>query len=177
MFNSNFIQKSSVSFKQPIGKNIASFFTKMPHPASLKQSYDSACSHTPQQIVTGNKNTMSTSSTNVFGKRPTVTLISTRTLKKNLISVPNSKINFFKLSNTNSPLLSSCQKTVKCKANSISFPVSTIQCNKAVDSTSSKNSVSDTSKFQSFPISLYNVANKDKSLPLLLSTTSKIISM
>ena len=26
MFNSNFIQKSSVSFKQPIGKNIASFF-------------------------------------------------------------------------------------------------------------------------------------------------------
>ena len=47
-----------------------------------------------------------------------------------------------------------------------------MQCNKAVDSTSSKNSVSDTSKFQSFPISLYNVDNKDKSLPLLLSTTS-----
>ena len=45
-----------------------------------------------------------------------------------------------------------------------------MQCNKAVDSTSSKNSVSDTSKFQPFPISLYNV---DKSLPLLLSTTSK----
>ena len=48
-----------------------------------------------------------------------------------------------------------------------------MQCNKAVDSTSSKNSVSETSKFQSFPISLYNVDNKDKSLPLLLSTTSK----
>ena len=51
MFNSNFFQKSSVSFKQPIGKNIASFFTKMPHPASLKQSYDSACSHTPQHSI------------------------------------------------------------------------------------------------------------------------------
>ena len=47
MFNSNFIQKPSVSFKQPTSKNIASFFTKMPYPASLKQSYDSACSHTP----------------------------------------------------------------------------------------------------------------------------------
>ena len=46
-------------------------------------------------------------------------------------------------------------------------------CNKAVDSTSCKNSVSDTSKFQSFPISLNNVDNKDKSLLLLLSTTSK----
>ena len=170
MLNSNFIQKSSISFKQPIGKNIASFFTRMPNPLFLKQSYDSTCSHTPQQLVTGNTNTMSTSSTNVFGKRPIVTPTSTRTLKKNLISVPNSKINFFKLSNTNSPLLSSCQKTVKCKANSISFPINTMQCNKAVDFTSSKNSVSDTSKFQPFPISLYNV---DKSLPLLLSTTSK----
>ena len=116
---------------------------------------------------------MYASSTNVFGKRPIVTPTSTRTLKKNLISVPNSKINFFKLSNTNSPLLSSCQKTVKCKANSISFPINTMHCNKAVDSTSSKNSVSDKSKFESFPISLYNVDNKDKSLPLLLSTTSK----
>ena len=48
-----------------------------------------------------------------------------------------------------------------------------MQCNKAVDSNSSKNSVSDTSKFQSFPISLYNVDNKDKSLSLLLSTTSE----
>ena len=48
-----------------------------------------------------------------------------------------------------------------------------MQCNKAVDSTSSKNSVSDTSKFQSFLISLYNVDNKDKSLPSLLPTTSK----
>ena len=115
MFNSNFIQKSSVSFKQPIGKNIASFFTKMLHPASLKQSYGSACSHTPQQIVTGNTNTMSTSSTNVFGKTTIVTPIFTRTLKKNQISVPNSKIIFLKLSNTNSPLSSSCQKTVKCK--------------------------------------------------------------
>ena len=93
--------------------------------------------------------------------------------KKNLISVPNSKINSFKLSNTNSPLLSSCQKTLKCKANSIYFPINTMQCNKAVDSTSTKNSVSDTNKFQSFPISLYNVDNKDKSLLLFLSTTSK----
>ena len=48
-----------------------------------------------------------------------------------------------------------------------------MQCNKAVDSTSSKNSVSDTSKFQSFPISLYNLDNKDKSLPLPVSTNSK----
>ena len=95
MFNSNFIQKSSVSFKQPIGKNIASFFlTKMPHPSSLKQSYGSACSHTHQQIVVGNTNTMSTSSTNVFGKRPIVAPTSTWTLKKNLESVPNSKIIF-----------------------------------------------------------------------------------
>ena len=174
MFNSNFIQKSSVSFKKSIGKNIASRFTKIPHPASLKKSYGSACSYTPQKIVTGNTNTMSTSSANVFGKRPIVTPTSTRTLKKNLISVPNSKINFFKLSNTNSPLLSSCQKTVKCKANSISFPINMMQCNKDVDSTSSKKSVSDASKFQSLPISLYNVDNKAKSLPLLLSTTSKV---
>ena len=116
---------------------------------------------------------MSPSSTNAFGKRPIVTPTSTRTLKKNLIRVPNSKTNFFKLSNTNSPLLSTCQKTVKCKANSAFFPINTMQCNKAVDSTSSKNSVSDTSKFQSFPISLYNVDNKDKSLLLFLSTTSK----
>ena len=95
MFNSNFIQKSSVSFKQPIGKNIASFFLpKMPHPSSLKQSYGSACSHTHQQIVVGNTNTMSTSSTNVFGKRPIVAPTSTWTLKKNLVSVPNSKIIF-----------------------------------------------------------------------------------
>ena len=48
-----------------------------------------------------------------------------------------------------------------------------MQCNKAVDSISSKNSVSDTSKFQPFPISLDNLDNKDKSLRLLLSTTSK----
>ena len=94
MFNRNFIQKSSVSFKQPIGKYIASFLTKMPHPASLKQSYDSACSDTPQQMVTGSTNTMSTSSTNVFGKRPIVAPTSTWTLKKNLVSVPNSKIIF-----------------------------------------------------------------------------------
>ena len=84
-------------------------------------------------------------------------------------------MNFFKLSNTNSPILSSCQKTVKCKAYSIlySFHINTMQCNEAVESTSSMNSVSDASTFQSFPISLYNVDNKDKSLPLLLSTTSK----
>ena len=48
-----------------------------------------------------------------------------------------------------------------------------MQCNKVVDSTFIKTSVSDTSKFQSLPISLYNVDNEDKSLPLLLSTTSK----
>ena len=48
-----------------------------------------------------------------------------------------------------------------------------MQCNKAADSTASKNSVSDTSKFQSLPIYLYNVDNKDKSLSFLLSTTSK----
>ena len=145
----------------------------MPHPVSLKQSCDSVWSRTAQQIVTGNTNNLSTSSTNVFVKRPIVTSTSTRTLKKNLISVSNSKINFFELSNTNSLLLSTFQKTVKCKANIISFPINTIQCNKAVDSTSSKNSVSDTTKFQSFPISLYNVDNKDKFLPLLLPTTSK----
>ena len=96
MFSSNFIQKSSVSFKQPIGKNIASFFTKMPNPLFLKQSYDSTCSHTPQQLVTGNTNTMSTSSTNVFGNRPIDILTSTRILKKDLICVPNSK-KFFKI--------------------------------------------------------------------------------
>ena len=49
-----------------------------------------------------------------------------------------------------------------------------MQCNKDVDSTSSKKSVSDASKFQSLPISLYNVDNKAKSVPLLLSTTSKV---
>ena len=48
-----------------------------------------------------------------------------------------------------------------------------MQCNKAVDCTPIKNPVSDTSKFQPFTISLYNVDSKDKSLPLLLSTTSK----
>ena len=48
-----------------------------------------------------------------------------------------------------------------------------MQCNEAVDSTSSKNSASDTSKFQSFPISLYNVDNKDKYFSLCLSTTAK----
>ena len=158
MFNNNFIQKSSVSFKQPIGKNIASFFlTKMPHPSSLKQSYGSACSHTHQQIVVGNTNTMSTSSTNVFGKRPVVTPTSTRTLKKKSNQCSKLKDFFFNLSNTNSPLSSSCQKTLKCKANSISFPINTMQCNKDVDSTSSKKSVSDASKFQSLPIFLYNV--------------------
>ena len=48
-----------------------------------------------------------------------------------------------------------------------------MQFNKAVDSTYSKNSVFDTSKFQSFPVSLYNADYKDKSIPLLLSATSK----
>ena len=46
-----------------------------------------------------------------------------------------------------------------------------MQCNKAVNS--SKTFVSDTGKFQSFPISLDNADNEDKSLPLLLSTASK----
>ena len=59
MFNSNFIQKSSVSFIQTNDKNIG-FFYQNAHPASLKQNYDSACSHSPQQIVTRNTNTMST---------------------------------------------------------------------------------------------------------------------
>ena len=126
-----------------------------------KQSYDPACSHTPQQIVTCNRNTISTSPKNDFGKGPVVTPTSTKTPKKNLVSVPNS------------PFSSSCQKTVKSKTNSISFPINTMQCNKVVDFTSSENSVSNTSKLQSFPISLYNVDNRDKSLPLPLSTTSK----
>ena len=52
-----------------------------------------------------------------------------------------------------------------------------MQCNKVVDSTFIKTSVSDTSKFQSFHISLYNVDNEDKSLPLLLSTTSKHLNV
>ena len=57
MFNSNFFQKASVNFKQLIGKNIASFFYQNLPSNSLKQIYDSACSHTPQQIVTCNTNT------------------------------------------------------------------------------------------------------------------------
>ena len=48
-----------------------------------------------------------------------------------------------------------------------------MQSNKAVELTSCKNFVSATGKFQSCPVSLYNVDNKDKSLPLLLSATSK----
>ena len=48
-----------------------------------------------------------------------------------------------------------------------------MQCNKASDSTFSKNFVSDKVNFQLFAISLYNVDNKDKSLALLLSTNSK----
>ena len=127
MFNSNFIQKSSVNFKQPIGKNIASAFTKMSHPVSLNQSYDSPCSQTTKQIVTCITNTMSTPTTNVFGKRPIVNPTSIGTLKKNPISVPNSNIHFLKSLNTNSPLLSCCEKTVKCNANSISFPINTMQ--------------------------------------------------
>ena len=70
----------------------------------------------------------------------------------------------FTSTNTNSPLLSSCHKKVKCKAISISFSINTIQYNEAVNSTSSKNSLSDTSKFQSFLKYLYNVDNKNKSL-------------
>ena len=67
----------------------------MSYPVSLKQSHDSVCLHNPHQIVTCNANTMSTSPTNDFRKRPIVTPTSTRTLKKNLISVPNSNIMFF----------------------------------------------------------------------------------
>ena len=48
-----------------------------------------------------------------------------------------------------------------------------MECYKTVDPTSSMNSVSDTMKFDSFPISLYNEDNKDKSLSLSISTTSK----
>ena len=78
MLNSNIIQKSSVSFKQPIGKNIESLF--------YQKSYGAACSHNPQKIITCNTNTviqiMSTSPTNVLGKRQIVTPTSTRTLRK-----------------------------------------------------------------------------------------------
>ena len=51
-----------------------------------------------------------------------------------------------------------------------------MQCNKVVDSTSIKTSVSDTSKFQSLPISLYNVDNKDKSLPLLPTRQQDVVA-
>ena len=57
MLNSNFSRKSSLSFKKPSGKNIASFFTEMLNPVYLELSYDSACSYTPQQILTCNTNT------------------------------------------------------------------------------------------------------------------------
>ena len=110
---------------------------------------------------------MSTSLANVFGKRAVDPPTFSRNLKKkkkNLICVPNSKTYFFTSSNTNSPLLSSCHKKVKCKAISISFSINTIQYNEAVNSTSSKNSLSDTSKFQSFLKYLYNVDNESKSL-------------
>ena len=119
-----------------------------------QQSYDSACSDTPQQIVTGSTNTMSTSSTNVFGKRPIVTPTSNRTLKKKSNKCSKVKGNFFLNCQIPTVLFYQAVKTVKCKANSISFPINTMQCNKAVDATSSKNSVSDTSKFQSFTIPL-----------------------
>ena len=111
---------------------------------------------------------MSTSLANVLGKRavdpPTFSRNLKKKKKKNLICVPNSKTYFFTSSNTNSPLLSSCHKKVKCKAISISFSINTIQYNEAVNSTSSKNSLSDTSKFQSFLKYLYNVDNESKSL-------------
>ena len=57
-----------------------------------KQSYDSACSHTPQRIVTCNRNTISKSPKNDLGKGPVVTPTSTKTPKKNLVSVPNSPL-------------------------------------------------------------------------------------
>ena len=93
MFHSNFTQKSSICLKQPIGKNIARFSTKMSHPVSSKQSYDSACSHTPQQIVTCNTNSMSTSLANVFGKRAVDPPSFSRTLKKK--KKKKKKSNFF----------------------------------------------------------------------------------
>ena len=41
MFNSNFIRKSSVSFKKPIGKNIAIFLLKCPiHPPGMRRRSD-----------------------------------------------------------------------------------------------------------------------------------------
>ena len=85
MFHSNFTQKSSICLKQSIGKNIARFSTKMSHPVSSKQSYDSACLHTTQQIVTCNTNTMSTSLANVFGRRAVDPPTFSRTLKKQKI--------------------------------------------------------------------------------------------
>ena len=50
-----------------------------------------------------------------------------------------------------------------------------MQYNKVVDFTFSESSVSNTSKLQSFPIYLYNVHNKDKSLPFPLSIMSKAL--
>ena len=85
MFHSNFTKKSSICLKQSIGKNIARFSTKMSHPVSSKQSYDSACLHTTQQIVTRNTNTMSTSLANVFGRRAVDPPTFSRTLKKQKI--------------------------------------------------------------------------------------------
>ena len=39
MFNSNFIQKSSASFKQPIGKNIASFYYQNAPSSIFKEEF------------------------------------------------------------------------------------------------------------------------------------------
>ena len=106
-------------------------------------------------------------------KRPIVTPTSIRTLKKfNWRS--KFKDNFFKIVPYQFFSLIKLSENSKCKANSIYFLINTIQCNKDVDSTSSKNSLSDANKFQSIAISLYNVDSKDKFLPLPLSTTSKV---
>ena len=59
MISGKFFRKSSVSFKQPVGENIVSFFTKMSHAKGSKQSYGFTCSHTTQQIVTRNPNAIS----------------------------------------------------------------------------------------------------------------------
>ena len=106
-------------------------------------------------------------------KRPIVTPTSTRTLKKSNWR-SKFKDNFFKIVTYQFFSFIKLSENSKCKANSIYFLINTIQCNKDVDSTSSKNSLSDTNKFQSVPISLYNVDSKDKSSSLPLSTTSKV---
>ena len=106
-------------------------------------------------------------------KRSIVTPTSIRTLKKSNWR-SKFKDNFFKIVSYQFFSLIKLSENSKCKANSIYFLINTIQSNKDVYSTSSKNSLSDANKFQSIAISLYNVDSKDKFLPLPLSTTSKV---